>query len=404
MISIKSEKIFSLDRILFLLLFLFSINFLNFRAPLFIIMIGIVFCTHLLKKYKIKISLEYIVLIIFSTSYFIFAYLDGEYSFNILLLTWWFPIISYILGYMVLNSTKNVEKGLKSLILIISVGNAFYGILNYITSPSFDFSTGRLIYDFWGNYPLKVTLQNTLFTLITSLLFYILFIEKKLLNKILFLIIIISSIACSIDSASRTLLIITFLVFIANLFLYLYCYRKKISKYLKIIVLISIIVVLAFIFYQNDFLGIQTMYKSSMLYQRSLRQSLSIEGDPRFMYYFLSLEHIFRYPLGGVDFPDFSYAHNMWLDVGGVGGIIPLIFLIIYSIQTIITLIRLIHNSKISIDVKFIIFSVFMALNINFMVEPIIQGTPYLFIFMCLINGTTYKVLNFGSSPEIVLD
>lgn len=392
MISIKREKFFSIDSIVFLLLFLFSLNFLNLRVLLVILMLIIVFGCHILKQYKFKISLEFLVLTLFTTTYFLFAYPDGKYSINVLILTWWLPITSYLLGYMIINQSKDREKSFENLILIISLGSCCYGILNYVTSPSFDFATGRLIYDFWGDYPLKVTLQNTLFTSITSLLFYSLFIEKNWIKKVFLIIAILISIICCINSASRTLLIIIVIVFIFNFFLYFYCYRKKMGKSIKVIFLISLVALIGIVFYKNDFFGIQTIYKSSMLYQRSLRQSLSIDNDPRFSYYLLAIEHILRYPLGGVDFVGFSYAHNMWLDVGGVSGIIPLFLLIIYSIQTMINVIKLIHSNKMNTNLKFIMFSVFIALNINFMVEPIIQGTVYLFIFMCLINGATYKM------------
>jgi hypothetical protein len=99
-----------------------------------------------------------------------------------------------------------------------------------------------------------------------------------------------------------------------------------------------------------------------------------------------SIGNITKQPFGWEN-PEFSYAHNLWLDVSRVAGIIPFIFLCIFTISC-INLIR--KTLKISPTNHYfnitilVFFAGFMAV---FFVEPVIEGMYMLFLIFCFFIG-----------------
>ena len=68
-----------------------------------------------------------------------------------------------------------------------------------------------------------------------------------------------------------------------------------------------------------------------------------------------------------------------------------------YTIGTIKTLIRFLKSKFIQNNIKYIILSIYFGLTLNFMTEPILDGVPYMFVMMCILNGVTKKVLELRS-------
>ena len=89
-----------------------------------------------------------------------------------------------------------------------------------------------------------------------------------------------------------------------------------------------------------------------------------------------------------------SYVHNLWLDVLYATGLIPFFFLIIYTFKSITNLIRLIIQKNTDVELKIFIFSIYTGFFLNFMVEPILEGVPYMFLSFCIINGMIRKQLD----------
>lgn len=101
------------------------------------------------------------------------------------------------------------------------------------------------------------------------------------------------------------------------------------------------------------------------------------------------------YPYGGSKILQGNYAHNLWIDTINTVGIIPFYLITLYSILTMLNLIKLIKNNNIKDDIKHLLFSIYLGLSINFMLEPILEGVPYLFATMCIINGLTDRYLSY---------
>ena len=95
-----------------------------------------------------------------------------------------------------------------------------------------------------------------------------------------------------------------------------------------------------------------------------------------------------------MDLYGLEYAHNMWLDTLNAVGVFPFVFLVIYSLLTIRTIYKIVKTRCLNIEDTLILFSVTMSVYTNFMLEPIIEGFPYYFILMCMVNGVAYGKYN----------
>ena len=173
----------------------------------------------------------------------------------------------------------------------------------------------------------------------------------------------------------------------------MYIKRNKQLKLINFIFLISTVAIVAYFCYDNNFLGIKSYYENSQLYIRMGSKQNNLRTDTQIYI----LKNLLTYPLGGnkLILPNnMAYAHNLWLDVVFKVGIIPFILLITYSVKTSLTVLEIVKSKKISEEIKYIIFAVFIASNLNFATEPILDGAFQFFSYFCMINGATKRLRN----------
>lgn len=111
--------------------------------------------------------------------------------------------------------------------------------------------------------------------------------------------------------------------------------------------------------------------------------------DSRSQLLFTVLERIFEHPLGNVDqyYDTFHYAHNFWVDIGRQVGILPMVLYIIYTIIVFKDVYKIHRASDIKINTKILIVGVYFSCISIFMIEPILEGNPWLFYSLCIIDG-----------------
>lgn len=373
------------------LIFLFALNFKGKVNYLFVFTVTLTLAWMYRYNIKIKFEKEFIVLSICFVFYF-FIYSSyfpvGLESISLFLVG---PSAAYFIGYHLISiyNKKNIN-----LLLVMGWGLFIHGMLNMMKYFERGMK-GRIVPDIWTGASISATLQGTFFTIICSLLFYNLFINKRRLYKYISIIAIIFCIYSTIQTASRTILIIIGIIFILNLILYMYLNKNKIISVLKMILCTLLIGLAVFLSITYNVFGIVDIYEKSPLYERvNSKQQTELDEDPRLEMYQKVLNGMLEYPMGGDKIEGVTYAHNLWLDVSKKVGIIPFSLLLLYTIMTLITIIKTIRCKLIIDSDKYIMFSIYMGLTLNFMVEPILEGVPYLFIIMCIINGATRKELN----------
>lgn len=383
-----------MEHFIIMSLFLFTINFKNQPNYLFALVfsMGLIFIT--VKDIYIKLNLEFFLLIICFTCYLLIYNNYNYVSLQSFITFWIGPAMAYFFGYHVSDGLKGIE--VEKIVFTISIGMFLHGFFNMMLYFKGG-GIGRVIPDIWSGSGIAATLQGTYLTIMTSFTFYALFICRNILEKLIIIIAILFSVYSTLQTASRTILIIMLALLIMNMILYLYLNRNKNIKIIKTLIYITLTITVVILLYNFNVFGLKDIYEGSALYERINRpDQTSLNDDPRFGFYILVLSQMFRYPIGGYKIlPYGHYAHNLWLDTANSVGIIPFILLTLYTFITLRTLLKFICEEGICDKTKYIIFSVYSALTLNFMVEPILEGVPYMFLMMCILNGATRKKLDY---------
>lgn len=127
-------------------------------------------------------------------------------------------LVPILFVYIGLDRAKQGFESFILDVLYIGFGEFVHGILNVISNRNTPILTiaGRAYNDFWGG-TISATIQNLLFIIPCSLLFYFLIIERRQFIKYMGLLAAFGGIVGTIASASRTLLYLTGLCFIVSL-------------------------------------------------------------------------------------------------------------------------------------------------------------------------------------------
>ena len=97
------------------------------------------------------------------------------------------------------------------------------------------------------------------------------------------------------------------------------------------------------------------------------------------------LVNLIDYPLGGLKHNE--YYHNFWLDIGRIAGILPFVCMVVYTAVINTHALRIIKGKNIAEPFRYMILCVYIGIQINFFVEPILEGLLDFFLVFTLING-----------------
>lgn len=395
--SIKSrtEKV-KLDWLWIFMIFLLAMNLFAKEGYLLIgvIVVGLFICGY--KGSRFKPTVDLLLIFLFSLTYFAIYSIHKGPSISLLFLYLIVPTSCFFIGYFIVKSD---EKIVTKTILAVTTGMFFHGFLNMILYfKAFGTSSSiRSVPDVWTGVQMAATLQGTYFTLLVSLLFfsYIKWGEKKKVVAIFLIIGAVFSISSSLVLGNRTLILIMILVFVLNLLLYTFILKTNQKKVFKIWIFIGLSLLILGVTYSIDLFGVKDFVLGSNFYTR-VETTGGLGEDPRFVVQSSVISQMFDYPFGGykINLGFNSYAHNLWLDVLVATGLIPFLLLIAYTVKVIMNLFMIIKNKHVDRQFKFMAFSINFGLLINFMVEPILDGIPYMFMLFCLLNGMIKKYLD----------
>lgn len=348
----------------------------------------IIFIYMIIKKKKIIIPKEInlFFLIAFSITYIAISTVINQQEVSAFSLIG--PIIAYYSGLIIIEFTKedNKQKYIMKCIIAILIGFFIHAMLNFSINIG---SESRNTIDFWSGNIMSATLQGTLLTPILSLiLFTFVYINKKSI-KVVMIIFFALALAYDMIIATRSVIIITILVFVISLISYIVLENKIRNKF-KIILMILVSILIVSIMYNENVLEIRTKVEKSNLFSRIENAEIETKNsdNARINAQIDAIKQILDYPFGAPEnvlWGGLSYAHNMWFDVAKRTGIIPFSLLIIFFLSNIYSLIRIIRNTDISTKLKMLLISVYMCFLLIFLVEPILQGMPIIFIAFCII-------------------
>lgn len=374
----------SLFLIELVLLLAFALEIMQMEQYLLLLLFGVaVIESNENGKLVVSVNKEFFALVMGFTVFYFTMVLTGKIPINAFyaLRYWVGPIVAYYIG---ITLGKSSVSRVVALITVIALGKFLHGCLNVLTSTDLSIAN-RSVTNFWTGTKTSATLQGTYFTfgiaLASSWLCF-----GKIRERGLAVIMAGLTIWNCMQTASRTALYMLGIILVCTIVLkeYISKDRKRFVKFiLKTALLIGIVVGAAVIAYQYNLLGMRTFFRSSFLGQRlaGIEEENAMSRNELWL---VAIQNISKYPLG---IPELDYyAHNLWLDIGLSSGIFSMLLIAIYSGMSMVTMYK-VCKMGLSTNTRILIYTLYLATTIGFMLEPILQAVPYTFCCFVMING-----------------
>ena len=292
------------------------------------------------------------------------------------------PLLAFSMGWIVVEYSKiDRAKFIKNAIYAICIGYSSHSILNLITNMG---SARWELIDFYTGSIRTATGSGVLITILFSLVVFVFVLEESKIIKIVTGLLAIISLLYAFMLGNRTQIIILIVVNIVVFVLYFHELAELRGKLKYICILTIIIMGGAYIVVTNKF-GIQDVFWSSNLAGRFLDTATESSDSYRLSRYSLGLRNLLDHPLGGL--ASERYYHNMWLDIGRISGVIPFAIMVLYTIITNRHMLKIFNSKANPVFLRYLLLAVYLGVQLNFFVEPILEGVNEFFLCFCLING-----------------
>ena len=374
-----------------IMLFLLGINFMHL-GQLFLPLICLLLFIDRKFKFKVNNIKIFIILCLFSISFFIFSYKLGFYA----VMGFTLPMAYYIGSNMNEVSQKNV----KYVIYILALSMATYLLLNF----AFELTQYPLVnlfgkvrrYDIWTRELIRPTIISVNAYLLISIFYYVIRYEEKNFVKIISILLFINVIIYNIALSRRTIILVILLSLFLSLILDIF-FTKKIAldkTLVKLALIVASVFIIIFIVIVNfDLFGIWIIFKNTGLYNKIIGYGLRSD---RLDYLVQAVKLAPTHLWGGQEISSIIgiQIHDLWSDVYDYAGIITWLLLIIYSISCLFTFVSCIKNEKIEKNLKLMFINLFAVIFISLMMEPAFTGTSIYVIVIVLIFCTMQSFKN----------
>ena len=400
----KINNIFFL--LAFAFIFLGAMNFMNRYYVWFFAAIGMFFVGALGKS--IKLNKECILLLIFSACIVAFSP-DTFLKYTYLVKPFVYPLC-YIFGYNVLicfkkAGIKEQDKILKGILYLVAAALSCYVLLN--TATNFGISGRAELVDFWTKTRSSATTMAAIAVIPLAWAVAILISKSKLTHKLVAAAVFVLSLYFNLLLSGRTLFVMAVLC-VAGGFLFIMLEKKNLISFVKVMAIVLILCLLVVLLYSNNVFGIRDIIENSPFYDRFFgKNKMEFGEDGRMENKLDHIKNMIYYPFGGDELREslnWRSAHDLYLDTYSYSSVFSFVALILFMFSSLKKVLFLLKNSKISFVTRQIIFSVYLLMHIEFLMEPILRGIPWFFAVYCLADGVlacVVKSLKSGKNTEL---
>lgn len=384
----KSDRITFTQAVLAILLFFAA---MNFKEQWYLISYFAFFALFLLNKGNIRLSGDELILCGFAISLLVF-WPEARTSYSGILKQLTYPML-FVLGYNAVGTIEctgltrdkpsAVNYGALALfVCAMSLGCFTHLLLNYLINFG---AMSRYVQDFWTGELLSATGQAAIACLPIGLFCGLVFCGKSNLVRVASAAGLFIVLSYNLILAGRTIIVIVLIVLLVAL-----CARLIYSRFTKslIVLLVALLIVIGCIAaFQNDLFGIRTELFGSNLYNRFT--SMGIEEDGRLSYRLQYLSLLSTYPWGGSNMlaEVGGYAHDLLLDVYNAGGIVAFTFMLAFIFKIACYTVQFLKGRGVAFQMKVLLLCELCAIALEFCVEPIIYGMPWLLGLFCCLGG-----------------
>lgn len=397
-----------INKLIYILLFLFAINIFNQSSSILALVFIMVILLDRAKLYLIQNNKTFWVLVAFAIS---FVFFSAQNGINEGIAATGCPMAYYI-GLRLQKGAQEAEKEektLKKIVFIVIFGMTSHAIVNFIYEliRFGGVNSGAIHYDFFsGGAETSATGAATYLTLFSGVIYLLIMKTSSLIKLIVGLIITLTVIIYDMILGGRTFFALFIVSFLVSFFIDIYFQknnRLRFKQIRKILFIIVTLVALFAIFCINNKNMVKDFFESTYLFHRisyaetTDSQDLfsfftsTTRGNIRNQYISMMFENLWggRKILNKVGL----YAHELWLDIFDAAGIIPFILMWVATIQVTIANILYIKNKNVPIQNKILLCGVTTSITIQFFFEPVLTGCRVLLFAYFLICGMTRKQL-----------
>lgn len=305
-------------------------------------------------------------------------------------------MLCFIMGFGLAHDARKNEEGIPSeklffrIAATLAAGTLAHYLLNWLKNGN---SADRNTMDFWTGTTMAATGQAAMACLPLALAIACLFspVSKKL--KLTAIAVLTVVLGYNLVLSGRTIFLLSAIA-IAVAFCHRTLRRKR-GRILSIALFFAVIAALILAYGVNLF-GIRSLIEASPFYDRFFGEhSMELTTDGRLDKKLFFLQNFGQSILGGAHLRDLKgYAHDLFLDTYDEAGILALLAVVAYILSSIRRMIRCVFDNRLSFIFRQVVLCAYVVLYAEFMVEPILQGMPWLFASFCLLDGYVARVLN----------
>ncbi|MBQ9082616.1 MAG: hypothetical protein IJY28_03845 [Clostridia bacterium] len=377
--------------LLYILLFLAAMNF----AAKFFYFVFLAFLLLCLIQRRIKMDRG-------AWIYLLLGVLTALYNMNegiLSMIRCFAPFCFYLVGINLAAAadggrleTQDIGRSVQTcdrVLMVTAFGSFTHFIANYIYN--FGQNLWRNTNDIWTGAPMAATGQGALACLMVGLLTAMLFFPLKPWHRAAGAANAVLLVLYSMVLAVRTpLVMLLIMVFIA--LAYHFIRARSASLRTAYVLGAALAVVIALLAYLLNIGGLQDYVLSTPMFER-FTGSLGAftDNSSRTEAKLAFLRDALDYPLGGLHLQaKYGFAHDLLLDGYDEYGIFGLILLSAVLITGICKLCQVLRCDGIRMESKMTLLLVYLAILLEFTMEPILAGMQWLFACYCLINGVMH--------------
>lgn len=387
-----------------MVLFLASVNFMN-RYVYFVYIAFVFVFMH--KNLTIPMKGTVFALVLLGVSYILFLSSTTDSLTN--MIKSFTYLVCYLIGYNYVRpfgkeTEMNMSSKVLRLIVVVALGNCGHLILNMFLNQGINTSVLRDTMDFWTRQPMAATGQAALGCIAIAVGIATLFSEALKKYKLFSLAMILVILYYNLTLAGRTLIIMTLIVLVLALGRLIL--SSKLSSYRKALTITGIVicVIIFFLLYSANVGGIKSIIVNSNIYERFFGEyKVELNEDSRLEFKLMYIEKILEHPWGNKTLRKAAgghYAHDLYLDTCSDAGIFALLAIAIYVLSSLSRLLKIMKNKNVSFIFKQVIFCVYFIINIEFWLEPVIEGIPWFLASYCLIDGAVACFISMNRDGE----
>ena len=390
----KKRYDFNILQILTLLLLFFSGVNIGNKYFYFCFLATVIFIA--LNKALI-VDRQVIILLILALAWILFASDMQTFSLTSIIKPFLYPMAYMVGRSFLVNKNQSAfeirQKLIVPILILLSAGPFVHYLLNFLTNLNSD---NRNTIDIWTGTMLSATGQAALACMMLSISLAVLFISTKAYVKLISVGCLIIIFLYNLILSGRTLFMMTAFIVLIGVIYYLK-ELKGADKKIQVIGAILICACALFFAYLYNLFGIADYIEKSNMYLRFFgKNKEDVFSDTRMKWKMLYLDNFWMGIFGGAQIRKYTgkYAHDIFLDTYDEGGVVALFAMVYFIIRSVYVLIKCIKNKEIDFKFRFLMLSLYLSLYIEFLLEPILQGVPWLFALFCFIHGLIESFYN----------